>query len=378
MSEKICVYAICKNEEKFIERWLNAIMPELDPENDYVVVLDTGSTDTTFAKLINASLRYDNLKTQCFDYKKEIGYFAFNKARNDSLSLVPFDADICVVFDLDQVPRKGWAELVRESYRNGFDEIHGYIIDHNDEGAELNRWASRNVHPNSRDWHWERIIHEGIVYTGKKDLKVEFNPNFIIDHYPDNKNKDRSIYKTLLEDACKQYPEDPYYGIYLGIELSRRYSKADALEAFKRCLKECDFTDNIEIHYHTYINAALCEENPRVSLNYLNKAKELGIESRRLYNIMANQYEKLDDTDNMLNCLLEAIEKVDKYSNDWRDDAKLFTGYIEDRIALIYYYKKKNYYKALAYGSLALELDPTNDRYKSNLEYYLRGIKDGK
>ena len=39
---KLCVYAICKNEEKFVERWLDAV-----DEADYITVLDTGSTDNT-------------------------------------------------------------------------------------------------------------------------------------------------------------------------------------------------------------------------------------------------------------------------------------------------------------------------------------------
>lgn len=45
---KICVYAICKNESKFINRWLS-----LMSETDYIVVLDTGSTDGTYEKLMS-------------------------------------------------------------------------------------------------------------------------------------------------------------------------------------------------------------------------------------------------------------------------------------------------------------------------------------
>ena len=37
---KICVYAIAKNEIKFIDRWFNSVK-----EADYICVLDTGSTD---------------------------------------------------------------------------------------------------------------------------------------------------------------------------------------------------------------------------------------------------------------------------------------------------------------------------------------------
>ena len=39
---KICVYAIAKNEEKFVDRWVHSMR-----EADYICVLDTGSTDAT-------------------------------------------------------------------------------------------------------------------------------------------------------------------------------------------------------------------------------------------------------------------------------------------------------------------------------------------
>lgn len=45
---KICIYAICKNEIQFVDRWLESM-----EEADYIVVLDTGSTDGTYEKLCN-------------------------------------------------------------------------------------------------------------------------------------------------------------------------------------------------------------------------------------------------------------------------------------------------------------------------------------
>ena len=43
---KIVVYAICKNEEQFVERWMDSMS-----EADQVVVLDTGSTDESVRRL---------------------------------------------------------------------------------------------------------------------------------------------------------------------------------------------------------------------------------------------------------------------------------------------------------------------------------------
>ena len=43
---KVCVYAISKNEEKFVSRWVESMK-----EADEIYVLDTGSTDDTRKKL---------------------------------------------------------------------------------------------------------------------------------------------------------------------------------------------------------------------------------------------------------------------------------------------------------------------------------------
>ena len=42
----VVVYAICKNESQFVERWMNPMS-----EADKIVVLDTGSSDDTVNRL---------------------------------------------------------------------------------------------------------------------------------------------------------------------------------------------------------------------------------------------------------------------------------------------------------------------------------------
>ena len=51
MDKKICVYAIAKNEIKFIDRWYNSVK-----EADYICVLDTGSSDGSFEKFLSFGL----------------------------------------------------------------------------------------------------------------------------------------------------------------------------------------------------------------------------------------------------------------------------------------------------------------------------------
>lgn len=45
---KVCVYAICKDEMKFLDKWLDSMS-----EADYIVVLDTGSIDGSYEFLKN-------------------------------------------------------------------------------------------------------------------------------------------------------------------------------------------------------------------------------------------------------------------------------------------------------------------------------------
>ena len=366
---KLCVYAICKNESKFIDRWVNS----LKDEADCVVVLDTGSSDDSVEKL----KKYEPFVTvQQFNYTKEIGYFRFDKARNDSLKLVPFDADICAVLDLDQVPRKGWSTIIKKHFQDGYQEVQGKIIDHDSNGLEKGSWMSKNVHPNSGLWVWEKVIHEGISYHGSDIVRGIYDENFVIDHYPDE-TKDRSLYRELLEYACKEYPKDPYYGIFLGIELARRYDEDLAKEAFQRCIDECDFTDKEDIHIQALMNLAGYEKDYNKAIDLLNQAKNLGGRTRRLYNCFADIYEKMERYDDAIDSLKHAL-LIESNSNDWKDDDALFNGLIEDRLSLFYYYKKNDILSAIEYSCKALKLNPDSDRLLNNFKYYVSYFLKGK
>ena len=100
---KICVYAICKNEEKFVDRFY-----ESAKDADGIYVLDTGSTDDTVNKL----------KSHCIVVEQKIiNPWRFDVARNLSLDLVPEDYDVCVCLDLDEVLVNGWKELIINNWK---------------------------------------------------------------------------------------------------------------------------------------------------------------------------------------------------------------------------------------------------------------------
>ena len=103
---KVCVYAICKNEAKFVRRWMDSMR-----EADWVVVLDTGSDDGTPEMLRKLGAQVT---------EEVISPWRFDVARNRSLELVPEEADICVCTDLDEVLRPGW----RAALGSGVDGEH--------------------------------------------------------------------------------------------------------------------------------------------------------------------------------------------------------------------------------------------------------------
>lgn len=99
---KICVYAICKNEEKYVDTWYNSVK-----EADKIFVLDTGSSDNTYNLLKD--------KDKVIIKREVISPWRFDTARNRSLDMVDKDTDICVCIDLDEVLLPGWRRLLEEA-----------------------------------------------------------------------------------------------------------------------------------------------------------------------------------------------------------------------------------------------------------------------
>jgi glycosyltransferase involved in cell wall biosynthesis len=79
---KVCAYAICKNEEKFVDRWMDSVQ-----EADCVIVADTGSTDNTIEKLRERGATV---------YSYKIDPFRFDYSRNYCMQFIPDDVDVCV------------------------------------------------------------------------------------------------------------------------------------------------------------------------------------------------------------------------------------------------------------------------------------------
>ncbi len=200
--KKICVYAISKNEEKFIKRWYESVK-----EADSVYVLDTGSTDKTISMLkdlgVNVSV-------------KEIKPWRFDVARNESLKLVPEDCDICVCIDIDEVISKGWRKKLEEIWDDNTNHLrYIYNWSHDDNGKPLVSFYYEKIHARN-GFKWIYPVHEVLEFSGEKEV-FKTTEEIVVDHYPDS-TKSRSNYLPLLELSVKENPDNDRNMHYLGRE----------------------------------------------------------------------------------------------------------------------------------------------------------------
>lgn len=208
---KVCVYAICKNEEQFVDRWMDSMN-----EADLVVVTDTGSTDGTVEKL---------RKRGAIVYVDIIKPWRFDTARNRSLDHVPEDADICVCTDLDEIFLPGWRKKLEAAWKNYRPAHNGPIAK---SGRYLYNWSLKpdgtpdvqfeyfKVHER-HGFRWQCPVHEHVAYTGPLPVEPIFIEGMVLNHYPDH-TKSRSNYLPLLELGVEEDPANDRMRYYLGRE----------------------------------------------------------------------------------------------------------------------------------------------------------------
>ena len=198
---KVCVYAICKNESKFVDRWYESVK-----EADEVYVLDTGSIDDSVAMLENYGV---------FVQKKEIVPWRFDVARNEALSMVPNDADICVCCDLDEVYEPGWRRKMEEVWASDTTRL-----------RHIYNWKIVNDKPvvtfyygkthKRKGYMWIHPVHEILKYELGEE-KIVTCDNIVLNHFPDYA-KSRGEYLQLLELSVAEDPDDDRNMHYLGRE----------------------------------------------------------------------------------------------------------------------------------------------------------------
>ncbi len=216
----ICVYAICKNEEQFVDRWMDAV-----GEADMVVVTDTGSTDNTVQKLRGRG---------AVVYIEQITPWRFDTARNRSMDYIPPDVDICVCNDLDEVFEKGWRKKLEDAWKPEYTRaryLFNYSLDEN--GAPIKQYTMEKIH-RRHDFRWVHPVHEVLEYSGS-DPDRSVWVDMTLNHYPDA-GKSRGQYLPLLELSAQENPLDDRAAFWLGREYLYHAQYDKAIRQLKRHL----------------------------------------------------------------------------------------------------------------------------------------------
>ena len=218
---KICVYTIAKNEMKFINRWYNSVK-----EADYICVLDTGSTDGSFETFQSL-----NIITKQKKYKN----FRFDIARNDSLKLIPKDADICVCIDLDEFFNPGWSNTLKQNWQKDTTRArYRYTWNFNPDGSEGVVFMADKIHKN-RLFKWINPVHEILQPINNSAQNIINLPQIQLNHKADN-SKPRSSYLPLLKLSVKENPNNDRNVHYLAREYMFYGKYKKAIEMFKKHL----------------------------------------------------------------------------------------------------------------------------------------------
>ena len=337
---KICVYAITKNEEKFVERWVNSMQ-----EADKIVVLDTGSTDKTVLLLQKYGVDV---------HTKIIEPWRFDVARNEALKLIPAEYDICVCTDLDEVIEKGWKEKLLNVWQDDTTRVrYTYNWSFDEYGNPATTFLANKIH--SRDGYvWTHPVHE--VLTPLCEEKEIICKDIVINHYPD-KLKSRKSYLPLLELSVKEDPEDDRNMHYLGREYMYYKNWDKCIETLKKHLQmdravwKDERAASMRFIARSYKAKGDIDEAVKWYLDAIEEAPYL----REAYVELAYIYYEMQDYPTAYHYLKRALN-IENKSETYINEEFAWNSFIYDVISICAF-NLKYYHEAYNYAKKALELD---------------------
>lgn len=352
---KIVVYAISKNEEKFVDRWVDSMQ-----EADEIYVLDTGSTDKTVSKL---KKRKVNVK------KKIIKPWRFDVARNESLKLVPSDADICVCTDLDEVLENGWRKKLEEIWQDNITRIrynYNWKLDENNK--PIVNFYTDKIHIRN-NYKWTHPVHEVLTYTNGNEIFLTTD-EITLNHYPDN-TKSRSSYLPLLELSVKEDPEDDRNMHYLGREYMYYQKWNECIDTLIKhlSLKTATWKDercaSMRFIARSYRNLNRIEEAKMWLDKAINEAPYLRdpyVEKAML------EYELENWNEVIKNC--NTALKITTHTKCYINETFSFDNTIYDLLSIAYFYLD-DIDNAIINIDKALNMEPDNERLLKNKEIFI-------
>lgn len=328
---KLCVYAICKNELKFIDKWLENMS-----EADYIVVLDTGSTDGTYEKL-KADSRVTRVE------QKEIKPWRFDVARNESMKLIPADTDVCICTDPDELFEPGWAKCIRSKWIVG-KTLRGeytYAWGHDEENNPTILYKYNKIHANDPRYHWIYPCHERVELSDDEigDFKVadperyiDFGTNIFLHHWQD-KSKNRSNYLDLLKLSAEENPKNLHISMLYARELTIWNKVEEGIAVYLKILENPDI--DLPKWRLTLLDSLLLTANAYFSLNkldlstwYVTEFIRIDSTYREPYLVLATIYQVQGNYTLAKGCI-DLAKKYCYQHYTWVEHSDAYNGWLE-------------------------------------------------
>lgn len=202
---KLCVVAICKNEEKYISAWLHHVR-----HADKICVVDTGSTDRTQALLESYSNSMPHLSIM-YELSPDVD---LGSSRNLAASECGPN-DLLVWLDIDeQFSDPDWVQTLKSTYLEEIDNgLAGlYVRMHN--GTSI--YPQLKAYVNSK-YSWKYRAHEVLMALPQEGTYLAPVNAFHTNHYPDME-KPRNYLLPLALDM-RDNPRDTRVIFYYAREL---------------------------------------------------------------------------------------------------------------------------------------------------------------
>ena len=268
---KICVYAICKNEELFAERWLKSA-----EEADAIFVNDTGSTDKTI------DILKSHPKVTLMEGKVRGDKFRFDKAWNELLEIIPDTFDFCVRLDFDMMFSCGWCERFKKIlasimnsgfYKPATDNIDFcfYEIQFKDGKCDkVDYMWNALAHSYSKDKKYYGAVHEDHAFNNFKHYKsLGIRPHVLsVIHTERKRTKSKPrFYYELGKIRFKECPTYLNYLLYLGQAIDDFFDVLSILDSFLDEMPE--ETNETLSRLESKLNLPVVERTGRLFIVYL-------------------------------------------------------------------------------------------------------------
>lgn len=349
---KVAVYTIALNEAANAERWASSAS-----EADYRIVADTGSTDDTVERLTKAGVTVHRIA---------VTPWRFDVARNAAMALIPADVDVCCTMDMDRFLKPGWRPKLEAAWTPGTTALYGRVVYRAsvNDPTVLRGWPAKNFH-HRWGYRFTRPVHEALSYTGEEVTRD--CADVIMCEVQDHDKETRRQYLPLMELAHKEDPDDAQICFWLARDLMWAKQDERAIGLLKHYLALPSSTWREE---RSEAMRFLARMQTDETMAWLDKARMEAPHRRETWLDLAEQFHAKADWLNLFWACTNGIERTHR-TGSYLDDANCWGFRLFDLGAIAAWHLNVMD-RAVELGRKALDLDPTNQRLKNNLDFFVK------